>query len=75
MLWLAFLAVLALGGILFSIEGALIGLWRVWFNPEAPLLLRLMLPGTLIAFAVFLSAYAWSKRRVVQKGSADGAPL
>ena len=61
----AILAVLAVGAVLVMVEGALIGLWRVWFNDEASLLLRLTLPGLLLALGVVIGAAAsrsWRNR-------------
>ena len=54
---------LAVGGIVMTIEGALIGLWRVWFNDEAPLIFQLMLPGLILALCVAAWLTAINGRR------------
>ena len=62
----AVLGALAVGGVLVAVEGVLIGLWRIWFNDQAPLLLRLTLPGLLLALAIVIGVVAsgsWRNRR------------
>ncbi len=59
------LAVLAVGGLIVIVEGVLIGLWRIWFNDDASLLLRITLPGLLLALAIAIGlvvSSSWRKR-------------
>ena len=68
------LVLLAIGGILWVFEGTMIGLGRVWFSAEAPLLFRLMLPAIFLGFAIVLGLTALSsrsKRQAVSVQSID----
>ena len=65
------LVLLAIGGILWVFEGTMIGLGRVWFSADAPLLFRLMLPGIFIGFAIVLSLTALSSRSKRQPAPAE----
>ena len=59
----AVLTLLAAGGILIAVEGALIGLGRVWLSDQAPLFLQVMLPGMIVALGIVIGLAARNARR------------
>jgi hypothetical protein len=59
----AILSTLAAGGIIITVEGALIGIWRVWFSDAAPLFLRLTVPSMILAMGIVIGAVIISSRR------------
>jgi hypothetical protein len=67
-----FLVLLAVGGILLTVEGALIGLWRVWLSDDAPVFLQVMLPGMIVAMATAIGISALKGRREHTGGRSAG---
>ena len=63
------LSSLAAGGIAITVEGAMIGIWRVWFSDEAPLFLRLIAPGMILGMGVTIGIFALNSRRVTNRSS------
>ena len=65
----AMLSSLAAGGIAVTVEGAMIGIWRVWFSDEAPLFLRLIVPATILGMGVAIGVIVLNSRRVSDSSS------
>ena len=63
------LSALAAGGIAVTVEGAMIGIWRVWFSDEAPLFLRLVVPVTILGMGIAIGVVALNSRRVGESPS------
>ena len=64
------LSSLAAGGIAVTVEGAIIGIWRVWFSDEAPLFLRLLVPAMILGMGVAIGVFALNSRRFSDSSSA-----